>query len=57
MKVSSSALEEVKAALEEYKKAIDDSSLSDVSKKNYVRYPEQFVRWLYDDFEPGLRLR
>lgn len=57
MKVSSSTLEEVKAALEEYKKAINDSCLSDVSKKNYVRYPEQFVRWLDDDFEPGLRLR
>ena len=57
MKISSQALEEVKIALEEYKKVPEATNLSR-STKGYIHdHPSAFVRWLYADFEPGSRLR
>ena len=50
-------MEEVKAALEEYKKVVEVTNLSRSTKDTYIDHPSAFVRWLHDDFEPGSRLR
>ena len=57
MKISRQALEEVKTALEEYKKVVEATNLSRTTKDTYIDHPSAFVRWLYDDFEPGSRLK
>ena len=57
MKISRQALEEVKAALEEYKKVVEATNLSRTTKDTYIDHPSAFVRWLYDDFEPGSRVK
>ena len=53
-KVKRETLEETKDAFERYKKAVNGSSgLTEKTKKTYISYVDQFVRWLDDDFEPG----
>lgn len=57
MKISKQALEEVKTALEEYKKVVEAANLALSTKDTYIRHSSNFVRWLYDDFEPGSGLK
>lgn len=56
MRISIRGLEEVKAALEEYKKEVEGTELKPSTKSTYITHAEHFVRWLYDDFEPGARV-
>lgn len=39
--------------LEEYSKAVLESSLTKTTKATYIRGARQFVRWLREDYEPG----
>ena len=55
MKISVEALGEIKDALVNYKGTVDDTSMTESSKKTYTLHAEHFVRWLDDDFEPGGR--
>lgn len=48
-------LEEVKAALGEYEKEVESTSLARKTKDTYLRHAQTFVRWLEGDFEPGSR--
>ena len=52
-KVSQEVLRIVQAALQRYCDEVDASPMTDNSKDTYKLYPDQFVRWLDDDFEPG----
>ena len=55
-KVSPGTLQEVNKALERYVAELEATNLSKVSKQNYERYADCFVRWLRDDFMPGSRV-
>ena len=57
MKISQSALREVENALEEFRIALDNSDLSDSSKRSYYRRANRFIRWIEGDYEPGQGLR
>lgn len=54
MKASQKATDEVEAAFKRYTKEVNDTAMTHTSKWTYLRYVEQFIRWLNDDFEPGL---
>ena len=54
-KITQSALAEVRQALKEYDEEVNNTKLSLESKVAYVAHAKQFVRWLEDDFEPGIR--
>ena len=54
MKVDSETLAKVRRAFEDYKDEVDAAPLSDRSKHTYTLYPDMFIRWLEDDFEPGV---
>ena len=43
----------IEDGLEEYSRAVRESSLSKTTKATYIRGARQFVRWLRDDYEPG----
>ena len=55
MKVTPSALIEIKAALAEYTEEVEATSMSINTKGTYLRHANTFVRWLEDDFIPGER--
>ena len=55
-RISAQALSELEKAMEEYRRYVAETRLSQRSKLNYLRYVDQFVRWLDYDFEPGGRL-
>ena len=55
MKVSPSAFEEIDRALAHYTREVEETNLSDKTKQTYLRHANTFVRWLADDFTPGLR--
>ena len=57
MKIKQPALQEVEAALERYKREVEETGLAPNTIKTYVLHAEHFVRWLKDDFEPGGTLR
>ena len=52
-KVSAEALQEIRNALDEYQKLVDDGPLADGAKYSYKRFANDFVRWLGGYFEPG----
>ena len=57
-KVDKETLRKVEAAVERYKVEVDENpGLSSVSKRGYKYYAELFLRWLKDDFEPGIIAR
>ena len=56
-KVRRETLEDVKQAFEEYKKVVDATGMSDQSKLTYIDNADQFIRWLDDDFEPGVNVK
>ena len=43
--------------LDEYIRAVNESPLSDSSKKDYISFAEMFVRWADNDFTPGGQLK
>ena len=56
-KISHECLKMVQEALDQYIEEVENSLLSEESKKTYKEHPRNFVRWLDDDFEPGILLR
>ena len=55
MHVSSKALEEIEAALREYEREVESSNMTPSTKHTYMLHSENFVKWLKDEFVPGLR--
>ena len=55
-KVSTQALREIEAALEEYKNEVNGTNLAQSSKETYLDHADAFVRWLKGEFEPGSRV-
>jgi hypothetical protein len=53
MQVSTTALEELEAALKKYSEEIDASELSSASKAIYLDHATNFVRWIKGEFRPG----
>lgn len=56
-KVSHDILQRVRAALERYQAEVDAAPLTRSTKHTYILHAEHFVRWLDDDFEPGIQKR
>ena len=56
-KVNAEVLAIIQEAVEQYCQAVQESELSEESKKTYIEHPNNFVRWLNDDFEPGAPVR
>ena len=56
-KIGQAALREVQDALERYKEVVEATEMTPTSKNTYLLHAEQFVRWLSDDFAPGIRVR
>ena len=52
-----SALQQVKEALEKYRRVVESTGLQPSTKQTYLLHAENFVRWLDDEFEPGVNLR
>lgn len=56
-KINSQALQQVEAALDRYREEVEATRLRPSSKLTYLQRAECFVRWLNDDFEPGINVR
>ncbi len=56
-KVGQDTLTAVQDALERYKEVVEATELTSESKRTYLLHAENFVRWLADDFEPGINVR
>ena len=56
-KVSQEVLAAVRKALGQWEEEVRDSNLAPKAKNTYLLHPNNFVRWLDDDFKPGARLR
>ena len=52
-----SALQQVKDALEKYKRAVESTDMQPSTKQTYLLHARNFVRWLDDDFDPGATVR
>ena len=50
-------LEAVRQSLARYKETVEATDMTPESKRTYLLHSEQFVRWLYGDFEPGVYAR
>ena len=55
--INAEALRLVNEALERYEHEVDATNLTPESKRTYIGHAQQFVRWLDDDFEPGVNVR
>ncbi len=56
-KINPQALQQVEAALDRYREEVEATRLRPSSKWTYLLHAEHFVRWLSDDFEPGVNVR
>jgi hypothetical protein len=56
-RISFPALMELQEVLERYKGVVEATGLKSNTKWTYVTHAEHFVRWLNDDFEPGINVR
>ena len=56
-KINREALNLVKDALDRYEHEVDATDMTPESKRTYIGHAQQFVRWLDDDFEPGVNVR
>ena len=56
VKISKTALDEIRAALLKYEQEVDQSRLREKTKRTYLHHASTFVRWLADDFTPGATL-
>lgn len=56
-KISREALQQVQAALDRYRDEVEATLLRPSSKWTYIQHAEHFVRWLNNDFEPGVNLK
>ena len=56
-KINNDALRQVQEALDRYEKEVNAKPLAPSSRKTYILHAWHFVRWLNDDFEPGVYSR
>ena len=56
-KINREALNLVMDALDQYEKEVEGTHLKVPSKRTYLLHARHFVRWLEDDFEPGVNVR
>ena len=54
-KVSHDVLQQVRAAFDRYRAEVLAASLERYTERTYIQRVDQFVRWLNDEFEPGIR--
>ena len=52
--VSPQALSEVETALQDYIRVVETSGMALTSRKTYIIHADQFVRWLKQEFQPGV---
>ena len=52
--VSPQALSEVETALQDYIRVVETSGMALTSRKTYINHADQFVRWLKQEFQPGV---
>ena len=55
-RISYKALAEVEQAYAEYKQVVETSSMALTSRKTYIIHADQFVRWLKQEFQPGVHV-
>ena len=55
-RINESCLKQVQNALEAYEQEVGATELASDTKRTYMRHAETFVRWLADDFEPGVNI-
>ena len=55
-KVSQDALNQVKNALEQYEREVNGTPMANNTKNTYLLHSRNFVRWLNDDFQPGVNV-
>lgn len=55
--VNAEVLAIIQKAVEQYCQVVQESELSEESKKTYIEHPNNFVRWLKGEFEPGGSVR
>ena len=56
-KVNADVLRVVQDALDKYESDVSATPLRPSTKKTYILHAQHFVRWLSDDFEPGVTLK
>ncbi len=56
-KISQDALREVQDALERYREVVEASDMTLATKRTYLLHSHNFVRWLADNFTPGINAR
>lgn len=56
-KIDRTTLQQVEVALDQYREEVEATRLRPSSKWTYLQHAEHFVRWLNDDFEPGINIR
>ena len=56
-KVSRDCLVQILSAIELYKNEVNSTPMKVSSKNTYILHADHFVRWLQDDFEPGVTLK
>ena len=52
-----SALQQVKDALEKYRRTVEATDMQPSTKQAYLLHAGNFVRWLDDSFDPGANVR
>lgn len=56
-KINPKALQDVQEALEKYEAVVNATKMTPSTKKTYALHSRNFVRWLADDFTPGINSR
>ena len=55
--INDEALRLVKDALDQYETAVESTNCTEMTKRTYILHARNFVRWLNDDFDPGVNVR
>ena len=55
--INDKALRLVKDALDQYETAVESTNCTEKTKRTYILHARNFVRWLNDDFDPGVNVR
>ena len=56
-KIDLKALQDVQEALQRYEAVVRATEMTSSTKKTYLLHSRNFVRWLADDFTPGINAR
>ena len=56
-RISQVALREAQEALRRYEEVVEATDMTRNTKDTYLLHARNFVRWLADDFTPGINTR